>query len=148
MDILGIGTDIVECPRIGKMIEQHGELFLRRVYTEREIRYCQARKHAIEHFAGRWAAKEAILKAIGTGWSRGLSWTDLEVRNSSSGRPRVLVRAGAKEAALERGIGDILISISHCRTYATAYALALGPGTAKIYRDGDEGGSGETRSVE
>ena len=71
MEILGIGTDIVECPRIGKMIEQHGELFLRRVYCEREIRYCQARKHAIEHFAGRWAAKEAILKAIGTGWSRG-----------------------------------------------------------------------------
>src|SRR5262249_36771069 len=70
MEILGIGTDIVECPRIGKMIEQHGELFLRRVYTEREIRYCQSRKHAIEHFAGRWAAKEAILKAIGTGWAR------------------------------------------------------------------------------
>ena len=65
MEILGIGTDIIECPRIGKMIEQHGELFLRRVYTEREIRYCQARKHAIEHFAGRWAAKEAILKALG-----------------------------------------------------------------------------------
>ena len=82
MDILGIGTDIIECPRIGKMIEQHGELFLRRVYTEREIRYCQARKHAIEHFAGRWAAKEAILKAIGTGWSRGIAWTDLEVRNA------------------------------------------------------------------
>ena len=69
MRILGIGTDIVECPRIGKMIEQHGELFLRRVYTEREIRYCQARRHALEHFAGRWAAKEAILKAIGTGWT-------------------------------------------------------------------------------
>ena len=67
MEILGIGTDIIECPRIGKMIEQHGELFLRRVYTEREIRYCQSRKHAIEHFAGRWAAKEAILKAMGTG---------------------------------------------------------------------------------
>ena len=98
----------------------------RRVYTEREIRYCQARKHAIEHFAGRWAAKEAILKAIGTGWSRGISWTDLEVRNASGGQPHVLVCGAAKEIALQRGIGDILISISHCRTYATAYALALG----------------------
>jgi holo-[acyl-carrier protein] synthase len=127
MEILGIGTDIIECPRIGKMIEQHGELFLRRVYTDREIRYCQARKHAIEHFAGRWAAKEAILKAIGTGWSRGIAWTDLEVRNGTSGAPKVHVRGGAKEVALQRGIGDILISISHCRTYATAYALALGP---------------------
>ena len=126
MDILGIGTDIIECPRIGRMIEQHGELFLRRVYTEREITYCQARKHAIEHFAGRWAAKEAILKAIGTGWSKGICWTDLEVRNIPSGAPKVMVRGGAKDAAVARGIGDILISISHCRTYATAYALALG----------------------
>lgn len=146
MQILGIGTDIIECPRIGKMIEQHGELFLRRVYTEREIRYCQARKHAIEHFAGRWAAKEAILKAIGTGWSRGICWTDLEVRNSSSGQPLVLVRGGAKDAALRRGIGDILVSISHCRTYATAYALAVGPPDrpaepARPESDGPESGS-------
>jgi len=126
MEILGIGTDIVECPRIGRMIEQHGELFLRRVYTEREIRYCQARKHAIEHFAGRWAAKESILKAIGTGWTRGICWTDLEVRNVPSGRPRVVLGCGAKDAARSRGVGEILISISHCRTYATAYALALG----------------------
>lgn len=130
MEILGIGTDIIECPRIGKMIEQHGELFLRRVYTDREIRYCQSRKHAIEHFAGRWAAKEAILKALGSGWSRGIAWTDLEIRNSASGQPRVLVCGGAKEAALLRGIGDIFVSISHCRTYATAYALAVGPPTS------------------
>src|SRR3954471_15714254 len=126
MEIIGIGSDIVECPRIGRMIDQHGELFLRRVYTEREIRYCQARKHAIEHFAGRWAAKEAILKAIGTGWARGICWTDLEVRNDAGGKPLVLVRGGAKDVAVRRGIGDVLVSISHCRTYATAYAMALG----------------------
>lgn len=136
MEILGIGTDIIECPRIGKMIEQHGELFLRRVYTEREIRYCQSRKHAIEHFAGRWAAKEAILKALGTGWSRGIAWTDLEIRNNASGQPRVLVCGGAKEAALLRGIGDIFVSISHCRTYATAYALAVGPPAASPKANG------------
>jgi holo-[acyl-carrier protein] synthase len=144
MEILGIGTDIIECPRIGKMIEQHGELFLRRVYTDREIRYCQARKHAIEHFAGRWAAKEAILKAIGTGWSRGIAWTDLEVRNSRSGEPKVHVCGGAKEAALRRGIGNILLSISHCRTYATAYAMAVGPGPAARkngHGDGETGTS-------
>src|SRR5262249_48812639 len=139
MEILGIGTDIIECPRIGKMIEQHGELFLRRVYTEREIRYCQSRKHAIEPFAGRWAAKEAILKALGTGWSRGIAWTDIEVRNGFGGQPRVLVCGEAKEAALRRGVGDILISISHCRTYATAYALAVGPpnGPPKANRTGE-----------
>jgi holo-[acyl-carrier protein] synthase len=125
MDILGIGTDIVECPRIGKMIEQYGELFLRRIYTAREIRYCQARKHAIEHFAGRWAAKEAILKALGTGWSRGIAWTDIEIRPGETGQPQVMVCGVAKEVARERGIADILISISHCRTYATAYAMAV-----------------------
>lgn len=138
MKILGIGTDIVECPRIGKMIEQHGELFLRRVYTEREIRYCQARKHAIEHFAGRWAAKEAILKALGSGWARGICWTHLEVRNEPGGAPKVLVRGGAKDVAVQRGIGDILISISHCRTYATAYALALGQDQATPSEDPDD----------
>ena len=125
MEILGIGTDIVECPRIGKMIEQYGELFLRRVYTAREVRYCQSRKHAIEHFAGRWAAKEAILKAMGTGWSRGISWTDVEVRSNEAGQPQVMVGGIAKELARERGIASIMISISHCRTYATAYAMAL-----------------------
>ncbi len=126
MDILGIGTEIIECPRIGKMVENHGELFLRRVYTDREIRFCQSRKHAIEHFAGRWAAKEAILKALGANGSRAVSWTDIEVRNVPGGRHRVLVCGEVKEAAIRRGIGDILISISHCRTYATAYAMALG----------------------
>ena len=127
MDILGIGNDIIECPRIGKMVENHGELFLRRVYTDREIRYCQSRKHAIEHFAALWAAKEAILKAIGKDWSRGVAWTDIEIRQGQSGQPRVLVAGGAKEAAIQKGIGEILVSISHCRTYATAYAMALGP---------------------
>jgi holo-[acyl-carrier protein] synthase len=126
MRIIGIGTDIIECPRIGRMIEEHGELFLYRVYTEREMRYCQSKKHAIEHFAGRWAAKEAILKAIGSGWARGIAWTDLEVRNDPTGEPKVMVRGGARDLAIARGIGNILVSISHCRTYATAYAIALG----------------------
>src|SRR3954464_12740381 len=116
MEILGIGTDIIECPRIGKMIEQHGELFLRRVYTDREIRFCQARKHAIEHFAGRWAAKEAVLKALGTGWTRGVGWTEIEIRPGGDGQPRVHVCGAAKEAAILRKVGDILVTIAHCRT--------------------------------
>src|SRR3954454_13937827 len=90
MEIIGIGTDIVECLRVGRMIERHGELFLMRVFTEREIRYCQGRTRATEHFAARWAAKEAILKCLGTGWHRGLGWTDMEVRVEPAGRPRVL----------------------------------------------------------
>src|SRR6185369_14598125 len=91
MGIVGIGTDIVECLRIGRMIEQHGELFLTRVYTSREIRYCQARKRSTEHFAGRWAAKEAIMKCLGTGWQKAISWTDMEIRNDPNGRPRVVL---------------------------------------------------------
>jgi holo-[acyl-carrier protein] synthase len=141
MNILGIGTDIIECPRIGRMIEQHGELFLSRVYTEREIRYCQARKRALEHFAGRWAAKEAILKAIGTGWTKGIAWTDLEVRNDAGGQPQVHVRGGAREIALARGIGNLLVSISHCRTYATAFAIAVGGPETLLGAEAPEGAS-------
>ena len=120
MEIVGIGTDIVECLRIGRMIEEHGELFLNRVYTPREIRYCQARKHATEHFAGRWAAKEAVLKCLGTGWRNGLCWTDMEIRNDPQGKPRVLLRGAARDRAQQMRIGNVLVSISHCRAYATA----------------------------
>lgn len=126
MNVLGIGTEITECPRIGRMIDQHGELFLRRVFTDREIRDCQAQKRALEHFASRWAAKEAIFKAIGTASSKGICWTDVEVRSHAGGRSSVHVRGGAKDLTIRRGIRDILISISHCRTYATAFAMALG----------------------
>jgi holo-[acyl-carrier protein] synthase len=126
MEIVGIGTDIVECLRIGRMIQQHGELFLTRVYTEREIRYCQARKHATEHFAGRWAAKEAILKCLGTGWRRGISWTDMEVRNDPSGMPHVVLCGAARDQAQSLRISQILLSLSHCRAYATATAIAVG----------------------
>ena len=125
MEIVGIGTDIVECLRIGRMVEQHGELFLTRVYTGREIRYCQRRKHATEHFAGRWAAKEAVFKCLGTGWRRGLCWTDVEVRNDPAGRPRVHLGGAAKDQALLLRVSDILLTIAHCRSYATAYALAV-----------------------
>lgn len=126
MNVLGIGTDIVECLRIAQMIERHGELFINRVYTPHEIRYCQSRKQATQHFAGRWAAKEAILKALGTGWRRGISWRDIEVRNDQSGRPVVGLRGGARDIVEQRGIREMLVSISHCRSHATAYALALG----------------------
>jgi holo-[acyl-carrier protein] synthase len=125
MEIVGIGTDIVECLRIGRMIEQHGELFLNRVFTEREVRYCQGRKRATEHFAGRWAAKEAILKCLGSGWRKGLCWTEMEIRNDPNGKPEVFLCGAAKESAQQLRISTIQLSISHCRAYATAYAVAL-----------------------
>jgi holo-[acyl-carrier protein] synthase len=125
MEIVGIGTDIVECLRIGRMIEEHGELFLTRVFTEREISYCQGRKHATEHFAGRWAAKEAIFKCLGTGWQKGMCWTDMEVRNNTEGAPSVHLGGATKERAQQMKIANILLTISHCRAYATAYAIAV-----------------------
>jgi holo-[acyl-carrier protein] synthase len=128
MNILGIGTDITECLRIARMIERYGELFIDRVYTTEEIRYCQVRKQSTQHFTGRWAAKEAVLKAMGTGWVRGIRWRDIEIRNEPGGKPVVAVRGGAKDVIEQMGIAKILITISHCRTHATAYAIALGEG--------------------
>lgn len=126
MNVVGIGTDIVECLRIAQMIERHGELFITRVYTDHEIEYCQCRKQATQHYAGRWAAKEAVLKALGTGWRRGISWRDVEIRNDASGKPTVALRGGARDMVEELEITEMLISISHCRSHATAYALAVG----------------------
>ena len=132
MNIIGIGTDIVECLRIAQMIERHGELFINRVYTPTEIQYCQSRKMATQHFAGRWAAKEAILKALGTGWRRGISWRDVEVRSSPGGKPIVAMRGGTRDIVEKLGIAQILVSISHCRSHATAYALAIGKDKTQV----------------
>lgn len=128
MSVLGIGTDIIECLRIAKMIERHGEIFLTRVYTPHEIDYCTARKAATQHYAGRFAAKEAVLKALGTGWTRGIQWRDIEVRNEMGGRPVIHLGGAAADLCRNNGIGEVLISISHCRTHATAYAMAVGKG--------------------
>lgn len=126
MSIIGIGTDIIEVPRIALMIEKHGEMFVQRVYTPYEIGYCRLRKSANQHYAGRWAAKEAVLKAIGTGWAGGIQWTDIEVRNDVAGRPAISLYHAAKGVCEARGIREIQISISHCRTIAVAYAIAIG----------------------
>jgi len=127
MNVIGIGTDIVECLRIANMIEKHEDIFIQRVYTPDEIKYCGQRKSSTQHYAGRWAAKEAILKAIGTGWAKGIQWTDIEIVNEMGGKPFVRLGGQAKEICDSQGIQKILISISHCRTFATAFATAVGP---------------------
>lgn len=126
LEVKGIGTDIIECLRIAQMIDRHGELFITRVYTEHEIEYCSTKKSSTQHYAGRWAAKEAVLKALGTGWRRGISWRDVEVRNKPGGAPTISLYGGAREVLERAGIKTIHISISHCRSHATAYALAEG----------------------
>ena len=137
--ILGVGTDIVEIVRIGQMIERHGEHFLQRVYTEDEIRYCQRRKESYQHFAGRWAAKEAVMKTLGTGWTRRVGWLDIEVatqlRAARHRHPRDRAQHGGR-----MWIDEVLISISHCSSYATATAIAV--------RHGDPGEGKSTGRTE
>ena len=107
------------------MIERHAEHFISRVYTPHEIEYCSSRKQATQHYAGRWAAKEAVLKALGTGWSKGISWRDVEVRSPRSGPPQIEIYGLALEAMRNQGIDHVMISISHCRSHATATAIAV-----------------------
>ncbi|GAB4144884.1 MAG: holo-ACP synthase [Planctomycetaceae bacterium] len=131
--IVGLGTDIIEIVRIGRMVERHGEVFLTRVYTDDEIRYCQRRKECFQHYAGRWAVKEAVMKTLGTGWIRGIRFRDIEVVMEKSGKPTLRIHGGVREYAEKLNIGEFLISISHCREYATATAIALHKsGTAAI----------------
>lgn len=124
--VIGLGTDIIECARIGEMIHKHGEIFLNRVFTSTEIAYCSARKASNQHYAGRWAAKEAALKALGTGWAKGIQWTDISVSHERGGKPIIAIEGIAAQIAKEQGIAEILLSISHCRHYAVAYCIAVG----------------------
>ena len=117
----GIGIDITEVKRIQELSLRHKE-FLTRVYTSREIEFCAKKKNKYQHLAARFAAKESVLKALGTGWSGRIGWTDVEVVNDRWGRPGVSTHGRVKEIVKERRIKKILISLSHCRDYAVACA--------------------------
>ncbi len=104
---------------------QGGDIFLARVYTAGEIDYCSGRKAGTQHYAGRWAAKEAVLKSLGTGWAHGIQWTEVEVVNQQGGKPNIVLSGKAKQISEQLGIQEIMISISHCRSYAVAYATAI-----------------------
>ena len=124
--VLGHGIDIVETERLRDMVERHGEHFLRRVFTAREREYCQKNpKRWVEHLAGRFAAKEAILKALGTGWTGGIAWTDMEILPDAAGRPSLTLTGRCGQIAEEKGIGEWHLSISHITTHATASVIAV-----------------------
>lgn len=125
MQIVGIGSEIVECVRIGKMIEKHGELFLGRVFTAAEIRGCQRRKNATERFAAQWAAKEAVLKALGIASAKETSWLGIEIQHKTGTPPKVNLSGALKSQAQKLGVADIVITLAHCRAYATACAIAV-----------------------
>jgi holo-[acyl-carrier protein] synthase len=124
MNVIGIGTEIIECVRIAKMIERHGELFLERVYTPAEVSYCSERSSAIQHYAARWAAKEAVLKAI-QGRARGIRWNEIAVVVEPSGAPTIQLLGRAEAWSTQRGIEQFQLSLGRCRTHATAFVIAM-----------------------
>ncbi len=123
MNVVAHGIDMVECARLAEMIKKHGRKFLDRVFTPAELDYCLDKKRCIEHLAGRFAAKEAVLKVLGTGWRDGITWTDVEISNSPSGQPRVRLAGRCRQIADELGLAGIFISISHIGTHAIASAI-------------------------
>jgi holo-[acyl-carrier protein] synthase len=126
MPILGHGIDIVETERIRRLIEHHGDHFLDRVYTPIEQQYANRNvKRRIEHLAGRFAAKEAVLKVLGTGWTGGIAWTDIEVLREPSGQPRIELSGECLRIAKGLGIARWQVSISHIVTHATASAIGM-----------------------
>lgn len=126
MPIVGHGIDIVETARIKRSVEEHGLRFLDRVFTPREQQYCELnKKRYFEHLAGRFAAKEAVLKVLGTGWRGGIAWTDIEIINEPSGQPKLTLSGECLRIAAELGISRWHVSISHIETHATASAIGL-----------------------
>ena len=124
--IIGVGIDIIEISRIQEAINRSGERFTRRVFTEGERVYCEARRLSAMHYAGRFAAKEAAFKALGTGWAGEIKWTDVEVVNPGSGPPTLLFSGAALARFQELGATTAHLSISHSRDYATATAILEG----------------------
>jgi holo-[acyl-carrier protein] synthase len=121
--ILGMGVDIAEVDRIQAAIERHGEPFLRRVFTAAEREYCQQFKNKYERYAGRFAAKEAAMKALGTGWRRGVRWVDFEVVRESSGRPTIRLDGEAAKIANQIGVQRVSLSITHTAEQALAQVI-------------------------
>ncbi|MHC4498249.1 MAG: holo-ACP synthase [Planctomycetota bacterium] len=125
MRIVAHGIDLVDRPRIEQMLERHGERFLSRVFTPKEQAYAEANKNGVEKLAGRFAAKEAILKLMGTGWRGKIAWTDIEVVNNPAGQPEVMLAGEVEQLADKLGIKHISVSITHTANFAIASAVAL-----------------------
>ena len=124
--IVGMGVDIAEVGRIQTAIERHGEIFLKRVYTTREREYCERFKNKYERYAGRFAAKEAAMKALGTGWRRGVRWVDFEVVRETSGQPTLAITGEAAKIAQQLGVKSVALSITHTESQALAQVIFEG----------------------
>jgi holo-[acyl-carrier protein] synthase len=125
MDIIGLGFDTTDIPRIAEVFNKFGDRFLRRVFTDGEIAYCMRRRNPAPHLAGRFAAKEAAMKALGTGHSRGVLWKDIEVVRVS-GPPQLQLHGGAARRAEAMGVRKSLVTITHSDALAMAQVLMMG----------------------
>src|SRR6478752_1145281 len=121
--IVGTGIDIAEVPRIAQALARHGERFLHRVFTEGEMRYCDSKANRVERYAARFAAKEAAMKALGTGWNHGVRWRDCEVVRMPGGRPTMHFHGVAGEFAAKLGVKNAALSISHTEDQAIAQVI-------------------------
>ena len=121
--IVGTGIDIAEVPRIRQSIERFGDRFLQRVFTAGEIRYCDSKANRFERYAARFAAKEAAMKALGTGWNHGVRWCDCEVVRMPGGRPTIAFHGKAAEFATRLGAKNVALSISHTTEQAIAQVI-------------------------
>ena len=126
MSVIGVGVDMVENARIQHSLDRFGERFVHRVFTAGEIEYCQSMKFPARHFAARFAAKEAVSKAFGTGIGAELGWRDMEICKHDSGEPFVRLHEKGVELARQRGIVKIFVSLSHCKEYSAAHAVVVG----------------------
>ncbi len=125
MKIVAHGIDLVDCPRIEIMIERYGEKFVNKIFTAAEQAYANSNRDSIEKLAGRFAAKEAVLKLMGTGWRGKIAWTDIEVVNNVMGQPEVALCGEVEKIAEKLGIKHISVSITHTANFAIASAVAL-----------------------
>src|SRR5437764_11517233 len=121
--IVGTGIDIAEVPRIAQSIERVGDRFIRRIFTEGEIKYCDSKANRVERYAARFAAKEAAMKALGTGWNHGVRWRDIEVRRQPGGRPTIAFHGKAAEVAAKLGAVHVALSLSHTAEQAIAQVI-------------------------
>jgi holo-[acyl-carrier protein] synthase len=125
METIAHGIDLVDFPRLEQMIERHGQRFIDRIFTVAEQEYAGRHRNTVEKYAGRFAAKEAILKLLGTGWRGKIAWTDVEVTNNEAGRPEVSLSGEVKAIADRLKIRHISLSITHTADFAIASAVAL-----------------------
>lgn len=121
--IVGTGIDIAEVPRIAQAIERFGDRFIRRIYTEGEIRYCDSKANRMERYAARFAAKEAAMKALGTGWNNGVRWRDIEVARKPGGRPTIIFHGVAAKFAERLGATNVALSLTHTQDQAFAQVI-------------------------